>query len=121
MKRFEKILLDSRRPAARPGPNVAIFASRNRSPTPAAIAVSGPSTTRSIFSSIARASNDLPSVAEIGQFVPRDAVPALPGAAKSASHDADRASRHESASSRAPFPTTRIRTKCPFDAFPGAP
>ncbi len=60
-------------------------------------------------SSRQRFASVLPSVAAISQFSPRDAVPALPGAANIASHDGDSASRHESASSRAPLPTTRTR------------
>ena len=74
--------------------------------TPAAIAVSGPRTTRSMRSPRQRCVRPLPSVAEISQFSPRDAVPAFPGAAKTASQDGDSASLHESASSRAPLPTT---------------
>ena len=110
MNRFAKILLDSRRPAERLGPKTAMPASRKRSPTPAAIAVSGPSTTRSICSASTRSANVLPSVAAISQFSPREAVPALPGAAKIAPQDGDCARRQESASSRAPLPTTRMRT-----------
>ena len=89
MKRLAKILLDSKRPAERLGPKTVIPASRSRSPTPAAMAVSGPRTTRSIPSRRARSANPLPSVAEISQFAPREAVPAFPGAAKIASQEGD--------------------------------
>src|SRR5579883_1602120 len=114
MNRLAKILLDSSRPPERLGPKTAMPASRSRSPTPAAIAVSGPSTTRSILSVRHRCAMALPSVAFSSQFSPRDAVPALPGAAKTASQDGDRAIRHESASSRAPLPTTRTRNLLPL-------
>src|SRR5271166_345814 len=97
MKRLAKILLDSRRPAMRPGPN-------------AAMAVSGPTTARSTPAARARATSAFPSVAEIGQFSPRVAVPAFPGAAKISLQDGACASRHERASSRAPLPITRIFT-----------
>ena len=116
IKRLAKILLDSSRPPERFGPNTAMPASRRRSPTPAAIAVSGPSTTRSMRSHDA-AFGDRFAVGrrDVPVFAAR-AVPALPGAAKIASHDGDCASRHESASSRAPLPTTRMRiTLLPLD------
>ena len=45
-----------------------------------AIAVSGPTTARSIPASRARSASALPSVAPIFQFSPRRAVPAFPGA-----------------------------------------
>src|SRR5580658_7052676 len=109
-KRFAKTLLVSSRPPPRLGPKTNSPASRQASPTPAAIAVSGPSTTRSIAASSARRAIPRASVgASSGQFVPREAVPALPGACTSASHEADAASRQDSASSRAPPPTIRIR------------
>ncbi len=106
--RFAKILLDSSLPAERLGPNTAMPASRKRSPTPAAIALSGPSTASSMRSARARVASAFPSVATISQFSPRVAVPAFPGAAKTVSIDGERASAHESASSRPPPPTTSV-------------
>src|SRR5665213_3109115 len=112
MKRLAKILLDSSRAPERFGPKTSKPASRSRSPTPAASAVSGPTTTRSTAFAFARSRIARMSVAATsGKFVPRIAVPALPGAWKSASHDGDCASCQESASSRAPPPTIRIRTE----------
>jgi hypothetical protein len=69
------------RAAERLGPKTAMPASRTRSATPAASAVSGPTTTRSIRSLCARSTIARVSVARRRRSSsPRVAVPALPGA-----------------------------------------
>ena len=99
------------RAAAALGPNTATPFCRNRSATPATRGASGPITARSASTVSARLSSPSPSSARTGWQRPRLAMPGLPGAACSSVSAGLCASRHASACSRAPEPTTSTFTR----------
>src|SRR5207302_2419761 len=105
-----KALLLSIRPAARSGPKVGMPSARMASPTPAATADSGPRITSPIFSCLANLTRLTTSSAGIRMFLARPPVPPFPGAMKTRELIADCMHFQARACSRAPDPTTRIRT-----------
>ena len=93
------------------GPNTATPFCRSRSATPATSGASGPITARSASTVSARLRSPSPSSARTGWQRPRLAMPGLPGAACSSVSAGLCASRHASACSRAPEPTTSTFTR----------
>ncbi len=107
---FAKILDDSSRAAAIVGPKMRSPSLSNKSTTPAASVSSGPTTVRSMRFSLAKRASPGRSLAVIGRFSPRAAVPAFPGAQKISLTRGDCRSFHAKACSRPPLPITRIFT-----------
>src|SRR5688572_10630623 len=98
----------SSRAAAALGPNAAIPALRSASATPATRGASGPMTTSEASIDLARSVTAAPSQGSMAMHSAQRAIPGLPGAATSRSHDGDCFSRHASASSRPPEPSSRM-------------
>src|SRR4051812_38050118 len=109
----------SSRAAAAFGPNTAIPAARNASPTPATSGASGPTTTSSIASPLARSTTAVGSAGSIATHSAHRAIPGLPGAASSRPQLGDCLSRHASASSRPPDPKSNMSMDLPDDARAG--
>src|SRR6478735_6375801 len=108
MTAFANALLPSSSAAAALGPKHAMPAARTASATPATSGTSGPITTRSAPSCVARAATDAPSSAFTAWFVATCVVPALPGATWTSVTAGSRERDRASACSRAPPPMTRI-------------
>src|SRR4051812_19790191 len=94
--------------AAAFGPKTAMPASRSASATPATSGASGPTTTRSAATDLARSTTAAALQGSSATHSAQRAMPGLPGAATSRSHEDDCLSRQASASSRPPEPSSRI-------------
>src|SRR6185437_5685470 len=117
--RFRKSLVKafepSRRAAARDGPKHARPAAAKRSTIPATSGPSGPTMVSPMSSRAAKANSPSMSSADTSMLrtLGSSAVPAFPGAAKTASTRGDCAHFHASACSRPPPPTIRIFIRDP--------
>src|SRR5579875_1775049 len=98
------------RAASSEGPKQATPASRSASATPSTSGISGPMTTRSERTRWASSTTSSAEVMSTGCCSAISAVPALPGATKSASTCGSSRKANNRACSRAPEPITRTRT-----------
>src|SRR4051794_37334946 len=101
------------------GPKTAIPAPRNASATPATSGASGPTTTRSIASRLARSTTALGSHGSSATQSAHRTIPGLPGAASNLSQLGDCLRRQARASSRPPEPRSRIFMDLPDDTPAG--
>src|SRR3954454_14054427 len=115
VKRFEP----SNCAAAALGPNTAMPTSRNASATPATSGASGPTTTRSIASRLARSTTAPGSHGSMTMHSAHRAMPGLPGAASSRPQLGDCLSLQASASSRPPDPKSKMSMDLPDDTRAG--
>src|ERR1700749_4276699 len=115
----------SSRPAALVGPNALKPAALRSSTTPAAIAASGPTTTKSTLLRLQNSITAAWSAMSIGTHSASRAIPAFPGAHHSFVTSGDAAIFHASACSRPPEPSRRmcitIQRKKPTSECPKRP
>src|SRR5215218_2003291 len=116
---FVKPLDPSSCAAAALGPKTAKPAARRASATPATSGASGPTTTRSMLFSLARAVTAPASQGSRETHSDQRAMPGLPGAEIRTSTLRDCLNRHASASSRPPEPKSRMFMDLPEDSGGG--
>src|SRR5208282_216519 len=100
------------------GPKAAIPADSSLSTSPPTSGVSGPITTKSIFSFLHSLRMPSLSVAAISTQAASSAMPGLPGAQNSASHKGEEEIAQHSACSRPPEPTTSTLKPQPLPPGP---
>ena len=110
MSRWPRWRLDVYKRQAMVGPNTGMCSARQASARPAAKAASGPTTTSSICSCLAKSTNSGILLASIGTFLPICCVPGLPGAISSSLKSGDCAIFQARACSRPPEPTNKTFT-----------